>query len=80
MARINEPMAASALGHPTLLRVPAWYSDRIQDEIVLPLPPEEYDVVPGEGVNGRWVVTSSSGAVVYNGIGPVEVLRSPAPF
>lgn len=67
-------------GHPTLLRVPAWYSDRIQDEILLPLSPEEYDIAPGEGINGRWVVTSSSGAVVYNGIGPVEVLRSPAPF
>lgn len=69
----------SLFGHPTLLRVPAWYSDRVQDEIVLPLPPEEYDVEPGEGINGRWVVTSSSGAVVYNGIGPVEVVLAAAP-
>lgn len=70
----------SLFGHPTLLRVPAWYSDRVQDEIVLPLLPEEYDIAPGEGINGRWVVTSASGAVVYDGIGPVEVVRSMAPF
>lgn len=68
------------LGHPTLLRVPAWYSDRIKDVIVLPLAPEEYDVAPGHGINGRWIVTSSSGVIVYDGIGPVDVIRSPAPF
>ncbi|MET3512733.1 hypothetical protein ABIC63_000498 [Pseudacidovorax sp. 1753] len=73
-------MTGAALGHPTLLRVPAWYSDQVQDEIILPLAPEEYDIAPGDGINARWVVTSSSGAVVYNGIGPVTVLRSPAPF
>lgn len=70
----------SLFGHPTLLRVPAWYSDTIRDEIVLPHPPEDYDIAPAEGINGRWIVTSSSGAVVYDGIGPVDIVRSPAPF
>ncbi len=62
--------------HPTLLRFPSWLYT-IKEEMVLPKPPETYTVTPGEW----WTVTdTSTGVVVYNGIGPVEVLLSPAPF
>lgn len=64
--------------HPTLLRIPAWYSELAHDEVVLPLPPEAYAVVR-EG--DRWRVTvSSTKDLVYVGVGPVELLVSRAPF
>jgi hypothetical protein len=65
----NEP--------PTLLRMPSWLGLGIHEERDLPLAPGDYKVTPGE----RWTVTSvKDGKTVYSGIGPVEVLRSPAPF
>jgi hypothetical protein len=62
---------------PTLLRMPSWLGLGIHEELELPLDPGDYKVTPGE----RWTVTSlKNGETVYSGIGPVEVVRSPAPF
>ena len=62
---------------PTLLRMPSWLGEGVIDEQELPLAPGDYKVTPGE----RWTVTClKTGATVYRGIGPVEVVRSPAPF
>jgi len=59
----------------TVLYAPAWYSDDAREEQVLPLVPSDYKVTPGQGAE-RWTVTSlKTGDVVYNGIGPVEILR-----
>ncbi|AVQ81630.1 hypothetical protein [Variovorax sp. PMC12] len=59
----------------TTLYTPAWYSDKVREELELPLAPGDYKVTPGE----RWTVTSlKDGATVYSGIGPVEILRSRA--
>ncbi|MDP9902951.1 hypothetical protein [Variovorax ginsengisoli] len=67
-----------ALPHPTLLRIPTWYSDLAHDEVVLPLPPEDYNV---QEVGKLWRVTiSGTDEFVYLGSGPVEVVRSRAPF
>lgn len=64
--------------NPTLLRIPAWYSDLAHDEVVLPLPPEDYDVCQSDTL---WRVTvKGTGDLVYLGSGPVEVVRSRAPF
>lgn len=46
----------------------------IREERELPLTPGDYKVTPGE----RWTVTCSTGKTIYSGIGPVEVMRSPA--
>jgi hypothetical protein len=63
--------------HPTLLRSPSWLGRNVIEEHILPLDPGDYKVWPGE----RWRVTEvKSGAIVYDGIGPVEVTRSRAPF
>lgn len=49
----------------------------IREERELPLTPGDYKVTPGE----RWTVTVlKTGETIYSGIGPVEVMRSPAPF
>ena len=62
---------------PTLLRMPSWLGEGVIEEQELPLAPGDYKVTPGE----RWTVTSlKTGELVYCGIGPVEVVRSPAPF
>ncbi len=63
--------------HPTLLDAPdlQW---KIAAEHVLPLPPEAYQVTPGED---WWFVTvRETGSLVYAGPGPVRVRLSPAPF
>lgn len=64
--------------YPTLLRYPTWYGG-MPDEMVLPLEPSAYRVeLVGED---RWKVTvRHTGEVLYHGIGPVEVIASPAPF
>lgn len=64
--------------HPTLLRIPTWYSHQAYEEIELPLQPGDYKVTPN--AEGHWKVSTLRGDVVYEGIGPVEVRRSPAPF
>ncbi|MFN7155097.1 MAG: hypothetical protein ACK4OE_15540 [Acidovorax sp.] len=64
--------------YPTLLRVPTWYGG-LPDGHVLPLEPTAYQVE--QTGPDRWTVTlKHSGEVVYQGIGPVEVVESPAPF
>lgn len=64
--------------HPTLLRTPTWYGG-MPDELVLPLEPTAYHVEQTE--QDTWTVTlKHNGEVVYHGIGPVEVVESPAPF
>lgn len=53
-----------------ILYTPAWYSDKVREELELPLTPGDYKVRPGE----RWTVVSlKDGATVYSGIGPVEI-------
>ena len=62
----------------TLLLVPSWLGRDAAEEIQLPFMPGDYKVMPGDD---RWTVTClKSGETIYRGIGPVEVLRSPAPF
>lgn len=64
--------------HPTLLRIPAWYSELAHDEVVLPLTPADYEV---RQVGDLWRVTvAGTDDFVYMGCGPVEVVRSRAPF
>jgi hypothetical protein len=44
----------------------------VHKELELPLAPRDYEVTPGE----RWTVTSlKTSEVIYDGIGPVEVVR-----
>lgn len=62
---------------PTLLRMPSWLGLGIHEERELPLAPGDYKVTPGE----RWTVTLlKTGETVYSGVGPVEIIRSSAPF
>lgn len=62
---------------PTLLRMPSWLGVGLLEERELPLAPGDYKVTPGD----RWTVTLlKTGETIYSGIGPVEVIRSPAPF
>jgi hypothetical protein len=64
--------------YPTLLRYPTWYGG-MPDERVLPLEATAYCVEQVEP--DRWMVTvKHTGEVLYQGIGPVEVIESPAPF
>jgi len=64
--------------YPTLLRTPTWYGG-MPDELVLPLEAAAYLVEQVEP--DRWTVTlKHTGEVLYRGIGPVEVVESPAPF
>lgn len=61
---------------PTLLRMPSWLGPDVHEERELPLAPGDYKVTPGE----RWTVTSlKTGETIYQGVGPVEVLRPRAP-
>ena len=63
--------------NPTLLRTPTWLQG-MDNEIPLVLPAEEYEIIPkGDRVQ---VVERGSRKVIYEGIGPAEVLTSPAPF
>lgn len=63
--------------HPTLLRMPPWLG--YPEERELPQPPEAYTV---QQLAADWwaVVESTTGEWIYTGLGPVEVVRSPAPF
>ncbi|NDZ17110.1 hypothetical protein C7T35_28065 [Variovorax sp. WS11] len=57
----------------SLLRVPSWLGPDVQEERELPLDPGEYEITPGQ----RWTVSAlKTGATVYSGMGPVEVLRA----
>ncbi len=69
---------SNAVHYHTLLRYPTWYGG-MPDEMVLPLEPTAYLVEQVEG--DRWKVSvKHTGEVLYRGIGPVEVIESPAPF
>jgi hypothetical protein len=58
--------------------MPSWLGLGIHEERELPLPPGAYKVTPGDD---RWTVSClKTGETVYSGIGPVEVIRSPAPY
>lgn len=62
---------------PTILRVPSWLGRDVFEESQLPFMPGDYKMTPGDP---RWTVTClTTKKVVYNGIGPVEILHSPAP-
>lgn len=59
----------------TILRVPVWYDGAARDEHPLPLSLGEYKVTPA-ATGERWTVTNlKNGEAIYNGIGPVEVVR-----
>jgi hypothetical protein len=63
--------------HPTLLLVPPWYGGP-PDETKLPLPAAAYEI---RHQGDRSTVTViATGEVVFNGIGPAEVVVSRAPF
>jgi len=64
--------------HPALLRMPTWYSQTAFEEMLLSLPLHAY-VVTTTGDRVR-VTERESGQLVYAGIGPVEIIESPAPF
>ena len=56
----------------TILRAPSWLGRDVHEERELPLAPGDYKVTPGE----RWTVTSlKTSEVIYDGIGPIEVVR-----
>lgn len=59
--------------HPTILRLPEWFGE--PEQILLPLPPWEYEV---EEVHRDWwhVVTKSTGQKVYTGLGPIVLEES----
>ena len=66
------------IDHPTLLRRPAPGDIPSTAEDVLPGKPWHYTVTH---VGEVWTVTVvPTGEWIYKGPGPVEVLRSPAPF
>lgn len=61
------------LTETTTLFMPAWFSEKVREELELPLAPGDYKVTPGE----RWTVVSlKDGVTVYSGIGPVEIRRT----
>lgn len=63
----------------TILRAPAWYDSAARDDHSLPLSSGDYKVTPGMS-GERWTVTDlKTGKTIYNGIGPVEILREHAP-
>ncbi|WP_272970526.1 hypothetical protein [Comamonas terrigena] len=56
--------------------MPPWLG--FPEERVLPQPPESYTVKKEE--KDWWCVRDAAGVLVYSGVGPVEVVRSPSPF
>jgi len=63
---------------PTPLRMPLLAGRDVVEEHILPMGPGDYKVWPG---GERWCVTElKSGALVYEGVGLVEVIQSRAPF
>lgn len=64
--------------HPTLLRIPSKYIREAAGELVLPRPPEHYDV---RQVGDEWRVTiGGTEELIYAGAGPVEIITSTAPL
>lgn len=67
----------STINHPTLLQLPPWFG--FPEERKLPLEPDAYAL---KEVHPDWweVRTTGSNELIYSGLGPIEILRSPAPF
>lgn len=64
--------------HPTLLRMPAWYSKTTFEEMPLSLPQDAYAITTiGDRVR---VTEAATGELVYAGIGPIEIVKSPTPL
>ncbi len=62
---------------PAVLRTPTWYGGP-PDESPLLFPAEDYHVQhTGDRAKVRII---SSGALIYDGIGPVEIASSDVPF
>lgn len=58
----------------TVMRFASWLGNDVQEVRDLPWPPGDYEVKAG-AKPGRWTVTLiKTGELVYNGIGPVEVV------
>ena len=62
---------------PTLLRAPGQHG-RPHLELIIPGEPQRYSVV--EMPSGFFTVRDACGQWIYFGAGPIEVVRSPAPF
>ncbi len=67
----------NASGHPTLLRMPQWLG-RIEER-VLDYPIDAYRI---DQISRDWfsVIEVPTATRIYCGLGPVELLISPAPF
>ena len=64
--------------HPTLLRIPSCNCREPASEMVLPRQPDAYEV---RQVGAEWRVTiAGTSELIYVGTGPVEIVRSVAPF
>jgi hypothetical protein len=62
---------------PTLLRMSSWLGREVIEESQLPFMPGDYKVSADDD---RWTVAClNTQAVIYRGIGPVEVVRRSAP-
>lgn len=56
----------------TILRMPSWLGSHVHEDRQLPLAPGDYKITPGK----RWMVSSlKTNEVIYDGVGPVEILR-----
>jgi len=63
----------------TVMRFASWLGNDVREERVLPYPPGDYEVEAGLA-DQRWTVTLiKTGEMVYNGIGPVELVADPDP-
>lgn len=59
----------------TILRAPSWLGRDVHEDRPIPLAQGDYKVTPGD----RWTVTNlKTNEVVYDGIGPVQILRERA--
>ncbi|ATA55329.1 hypothetical protein CKY39_20495 [Variovorax boronicumulans] len=59
----------------TILRMPTWLGRNVTQDHHLPHALGDYKVTPGAG-DARWTVTNlKTGESIYDGIGPVEILR-----
>lgn len=75
---VDHPRGPSVIHtYPTLLQVPCRVTGWHQAHI-LPGLPADYSVT--ELPKGFFTVRSSCGKWIYFGEGPIEVVRSPAPF
>lgn len=63
----------------TVMRFASWLGTDIREERVLPYLRGHYEVVPGAGAERWTVVLVKTGEIVYNGIGPVEILAVDQP-